>query len=292
MNRKLLVVNNPTSGGRKKNQKTLRELSTFLSSHNIEAQIQTTELNTNAQQIISDHIDKSFTDLIIVGGDGTINEAVNGLKFDIPMTIIPAGTGNDFVKNVPIGKTMQDQFNAIINSTILSIDLGICNDRKFANGVGIGFDGQIVEDMKAKSIPLLKGHSKYYYHVLQVLASYKPRIFNFSIDGESLEKSLIIMTIGNGTTFGGGFKLMPKAKVNDGLLEVCTIGNLSPIRRFMNIHKLSKGTHGSLAEVDFYQVNSVSVKENPLLFAHVDGELMGNPPYEIKVLPNALKLRI
>lgn len=292
MSRKLLVVNNPTSGGRRKNQKILRELNAFLISHHLEFDIRTTELKQNAEKIIKNQLDDSFTDLVIAGGDGTINEAVNGLKFDIPMTIIPAGTGNDFVKNVPLGKTLEDQFKVLTEGTIKYVDLGICNDRKFANGVGIGFDGQIVEDMSVKTVPFLKGHAKYYYHVLQVLASYKVRAFKFSLDDEPFQKPLIIMTVGNGTTFGGGFRLMPNAKVDDGLLEVCTIGELSPIKRFLNIGKLSNGSHGSLKPVHFHQAKEVYVKENPLLFAHSDGERIGKPPYKIKVLPNALKLRI
>ena len=101
MTRKLLVLNNPASGGRRKNQNILRELKAFLSSNEIETQICSTEPNRNAWKTIEDQLDDSFTDLVIVGGDGTINEAVNGLKFDIPMTIIPTGTGNDFVKNIP-----------------------------------------------------------------------------------------------------------------------------------------------------------------------------------------------
>lgn len=292
MKRKLLVVTNPTSGGRKRNQKILRELTAFLSANDLETEIQSTELDRNAQHIIERQLDSSFTDLVIVGGDGTINEAVNGLSQDVPVTIIPAGTGNDFVKNIPLGKSLDQQFEVLTNNNVVSIDLGICNDRKFANGVGIGFDGQIVEDMNGKKVPFLKGHTKYYYHVLQILASYKPRDFDYLLDGEEENKSLILMTIGNGTTFGGGFNLMPNAKIDDGLLEVCMIGKISPIRRFLNIHKLSNGTHESLDEVQFYQSKSVAIKENPLLFAHIDGEQMGSPPYNIKVLPNALKLRI
>jgi len=292
MSRKLLVVNNPTSGGRRKNQKMVRELGAFLNAHNLESNIRSTEKNKNAKEVIENQLDHTYTDLVIVGGDGTINEAVNGLKFDIPMTIIPAGTGNDFVKNIGIGKTLRDQLRVLTHGTIQSIDLGICNDRKFANGVGIGFDGQIVEDMNDKKVPLLKGHAKYYYHVLQILASYHPREFNFSLDGKETSKDLILMTVGNGTTFGGGFRLMPDAKVDDGLLEVCMIGDLSPIRRFLNIHKLSNGSHGSISEVSFHQAASVRIEGNPLLYAHLDGEQMGNPPFDIKVLPKALKLRI
>ncbi|MCP4461137.1 MAG: diacylglycerol kinase family lipid kinase [Cytophagales bacterium] len=292
MGRKLLVVTNPTSGGRKKNQKLLCELTAFITANELEVEIYPTTPDQNACQIIEGNLDDSYSDLVAVGGDGTINEAVNGLKYDIPLTIIPAGTGNDFVKNVPIGETIQDQFQVLIKDTTMSIDLGICNDRKFANGIGVGFDGQIVEDMNGKKVPFLKGHAKYYYHVLQILASYKPRDFKYTQDGESFEQSLILMTIGNGTTYGGGFNLMPDAKVNDGLLDICTIGPLAPIKRFLNIEKLSNGTHGSLDKVNFHQVKSVTIKENPLLFAHADGEQIGKPPFDIKVLPNALKLRI
>ncbi len=292
MPRKLLIVNNPTSGGRKKNIQVLRELNTFLSENNLNAIFQPTNANSNAWETIESQLDDTFTDLIVVGGDGTINEAVNGLKFDIPMTIIPAGTGNDFVKNVPIGKTLFEQMKVLTRNKIKKVDLGICNGRKFANGIGIGFDGQIVEDMNGKKVPVLKGHGKYMYHVLQILASYKERRFNYSQDGEDFEKSLILMTVGNGTTYGGGFKLMPEAKVDDGLLDVCTIGPTSPAKRFLNINKLSNGTHGSMKEVDFHLVKSVSIQENPLLFAHADGEQIGKPPFDIKVLPSALKLRI
>lgn len=241
---------------------------------------------------VAENLDGSFTDLIIIGGDGTINEAINGLKFDIPVSIIPAGTGDDFVKMVNLGKTLNDQIDTAVFGEVKSIDLGICNERKFINGIGIGFDGQIVEDMISKRVPLLKGHAAYYYHVLRILGGYKEKEFGFQLDNQKQEKELILLTIGNGSTFGGGFKLMPEAKLDDGLLEICEIGKLSGLRRFLNIHKLSNGTHGSLEMVNFYRAKRVFVNENPLLFAHIDGERLGNPPFEIRVLPRALNMRL
>ena len=116
MKRKLLVVTNLTSGGRRKNQRILRELTTFLSANNLAADIQRTELDRNAQHIIENQLDSSFTDLVIVGGDSTINEAVNGLNQNIPVTIIPAGTGNDFMKNIPLEKRLHQQFEVITSS--------------------------------------------------------------------------------------------------------------------------------------------------------------------------------
>lgn len=290
MTRKLFVVGNRFSGN-KKTGKILQEFSSFLEEKSIPFEIHDTTKDGNAT-LTTKRLDGSFTDLIIVGGDGTINEAVNGLDHDIPVSIVPAGTGNDFIKNVELGKTREDQFETAINGKINKIDLGKCNERIFLNGVGIGFDGQIVEDMFSKQVPLLKGHLAYYYHVLRILGGYAVKPFEYMIDDHTHKKELILLAIGNGTTFGGGFKLMPKAKVDDGLLEICSIGDLSPISRFLNIHRLSNGSHGKLGMVDFHQVEKLQVRENDLLFAHIDGERMGTPPFEISVLPTALQLRV
>lgn len=85
---------------------------------------------------------------------------------------------------------------------------------------------------------------------------------------------------------------MPEAKINDGLLEICEIGKVSGLRRFLNIHKLSNGTHGSLKEINFHKAKTVRIEANDLLFAHIDGERMGQPPFEISILENALQLRV
>ncbi|MEQ9009302.1 MAG: diacylglycerol kinase family lipid kinase [Ekhidna sp.] len=290
MPRKIFVIWNPFAGG--KALKICKKLSETLNNQEVDYQVFDTNESKSATTTVSEFLDASFTDLIIIGGDGTINESVNGLKHDIPVSILPAGTGDDFIKNVAIGKTLEVQIDTAINGEIKRIDLGQCNDRKFVNGVGIGFDGQIVEDMASKRVPLLRGHAAYYYHVPRILGGYKERSFDYQIDNQSLKKDLILLTVGNGTTFGGGFKLMPEATIDDGLLEICEIGKVSGLRRFLNINKLSNGTHGSLDEINFYKAKSVKVEANDMLFAHIDGERMGQPPFELKILPKAMQLRV
>ena len=287
--RKIFIVWNPASGGHGK--KIVNELTRFIGD-NYSYQVFDTQASKGAKTLVESRFDENFTDLLIIGGDGTINEAVNGLHFDVPISIVPAGTGNDFIKNIQIGKSLNQQFETALEGKIQSVDVGKCNDRLFLNGVGIGFDGQIVEDMVSKRVPLLTGHAAYYYHVLRILGGYRERPFSYSLDGHRHEKELILLTVGNGTTFGGGFKLMPNAKIDDGLLDVCEIGKISGIKRFLNIHKLSNGTHGTLKEVNLYQSQEIMVEENPLLFAHIDGERMGQPPYHIQILPNKIKLRV
>ncbi|WP_420317298.1 diacylglycerol/lipid kinase family protein [Ekhidna sp.] len=289
--KKLFIIGNPHAGQRKL-KKIFSGFKEFLESRNVQFEFHDTEQSKSALKTVSEKLDKSYSDLIVIGGDGTINESINGLNFDIPVSIIPSGTGNDFIKTVELGKNLEQVFETALTGMVHQIDLGQCNDRKFVNGVGIGFDGQIVEDMATKRVPLLSGHAAYYYHVLRILGGYKERPFQYQIDNQKFEKDLILLTIGNGTTFGGGFKLMPEAKIDDGLLEICEIGKISGLRRFLNIHKLSNGTHGSLEEIEFYRAKSINVEANEALFAHIDGERMGQPPFEIKVLPGELKLRV
>ena len=289
--RKIFVLINPFSGGRKKS-KTLSHLTEALKAENFDFEVFDTSKEKNATEVVSNSLDESFTDLIILGGDGTINEAINGLKYDVPFSILPCGTGNDFVKNFNLGSSKHEQILTAIHGQVKEIDLGMCNDRIFLNGVGIGFDGQIVEDMLHKRVPILKGHAAYYYHVLRILGSYKERKFDFEIDGNQFSKDLILLTVGNGTTFGGGFKLMPDAKVDDGKLQICEIGKLGPLRRFTNIHRLSNGSHDKLGEVNLVEAKSVRIEKNPLLFGHIDGEWLGQPPFDIKVLPSAAKIRV
>lgn len=290
MTRRLFIVANPATGT-KKLEYILRELMDFCVARDFDFEVFLTAASQNAWLTVEKHLDETYTDLIVVGGDGTVNEAINGLKYPIPVTIIPNGSGNDFVKNIDIGEELEDHIQIIRSGKVRTIDLGICNGRKFINGIGVGFDGQIVADMQHKK-SLLKGPAKYYYFVLRILASYKSRSFRFTQDKHLQQKDLILMTIANGTTFGGRFKLTPDAEINDNILDVCEIGKINGLRRFMNIRRLKEGTHNILSEVKFSRCQHLHIDENPNLQAHIDGEYFGNPPFQIGVLPNALKIRV
>lgn len=291
MSRKFFIVANPASG-RSRISRVLHFVSEYLQNSNQEFEIFETTHAIRGTETVKENLDTSYTDLMIVGGDGTINEVVNGLDFDIPISIIPAGTGDDYSKVLNIGKSLEDHVRNAVEGSLLKVDLGICNDRKFVNGIGVGFDGQIVADMEQKTVRFLSGHAKYYYHVLQILSTYKYREFEGTIDGVSFNKKLMSMTIAKGTTFGGGFMLTPHGDITDGKLAICDLGEISPIRRYLNILKLQGGSHSNVEGVSLYHANEIYIKENELLEGHIDGEYLGKPPFRIKVLPKALTVRV
>ncbi|MDB4012854.1 diacylglycerol kinase family protein, partial [Cyclobacteriaceae bacterium] len=165
MSRHFFVLINPQSG-RGKSQKIGKKVAEFLRRHEIKFAVFETRNDCRGAQTVEENLTPDYTDLMIIGGDGTINEAINGLKLDLPVSFIPSGSGNDFVKNIRIGSTLETQLDTALHGPITRIDIGLCNDRKFINGVGIGFDGQIAADMIHRKVPFLSGQLKYYYHVL------------------------------------------------------------------------------------------------------------------------------
>lgn len=291
MRRRALIIYNPSSG-RSKLKNSLDKLISELDEVGIHADLLETKLETEPSTYIQPRIDKSITDVIAVGGDGTLNHVLNGIKdCDVTLNIIPAGTGNDFVKNIDIGGALEEQIDTILKGKEIKIDVGICNEQLFLNGVGLGFGGQIVSDMLIKK-SWLSGHAKYYFFVLRILATFKAISLKLIIDSNQLNENLILLTIANGTTFGGGFRLAPDADIFDGLLDICMIGDISPVKRFLNIHKLSNGTHGKLGDVKFEKTKSITIEENPYILGEIDGEPLGHPPFNIKLLPDYLKIRV
>lgn len=285
---------NPAAGFGK-GAKIVGEVEKFLRTHHLPYESFFTKKGQNAKVIVKRRLDETFTDLVVIGGDGTLNDAINGIGGNkhVVVNIISTGTGNDFIKSVEVGNNFIQQLDTLLHGVEKTIDLGVCNDRLFHNGVGLGFDGQIVADMKQKGRPwLLWGYGAYLYRVLRILSSYQEKELSFTIDGKHFKKKVLLLTIANGTTFGGGFKLTPDAKVDDGLLEVCLIEKLMPWNRFMNLGKLGSGKHGKLSEVTFYKAIEVTIAPDKKQWMHIDGELMGHPPFEVKVEKQALKVRV
>ena len=290
MSRHFFVLINPQSG-HGKSQKIGIKVADFFRHHEIKFTVFETQNDCRGTQTVEENLNAAFTDLMIIGGDGTINEAINGLNIDLPVSIIPSGSGNDFVKNINIGSTLETQLKTALSGPVNRIDIGLCNDRKFINGVGIGFDGQIAADMIYRKVPFLRGQLKYYYHVLHILGSYQYRDFDLTIDQVPQRQNLILLTIANGTTFGGGFKLTPHAKLNDGKLSVCTIGMLSPLQRYLKVLTLQEGSHHRLKEVSLFDATELIIGANAQLEAHIDGEYFNQPPFSVSILPSALQIR-
>jgi YegS/Rv2252/BmrU family lipid kinase len=231
-----------------------------------------------------------FTDLVIMGGDGTLNYVINHFKqIPIPIGYVPCGTGNDFGHMLHGKKKMNKYLLDALFAPIQTVDAGICNERMFLNGVGIGFDGWVVKRLLAKRF--FKGKAAYYSTVISLLFFYREQPVQVTIDGKEFTQPMFMFSAANGKTYGGGFKVAPLANVQDGQLECISIRDIPLIKRLRYLPVIEKGAHLHLPFITYNQAKHVTLRSAIPLEAHLDGEYMQANQFEIKILPKHFYFR-
>jgi len=212
---------------------------------------------------------KKYEDYTIfsVGGDGTLNEVVNGMvNSKAKLGVIPSGTGNDFYKTF---KDIKEE----------KIDLGKVNDRYFINVASIGFDADIACYANELKKGKLSSKSVYILSIIHEFFSFKP----IDINLEGKEKSSTILTICNAKYYGNGFKIAPKAILNDGLFDVIDIKSLNKFQIINLIIKLANAKHLNSKNVDFYRAASLNIDSKLLLNCNIDGEIIKDNSFKFSI---------
>lgn len=244
--------------------------------------------------------------LIAAGGDGTVNEVVNGiltqkeLKYEKILGVIPIGSGNDFAKmlnlramNIKLaievarrGKTINSDAGIIEYKTHDGIEM----KRYFINGVGIGFDATVAAE--SQKIRYLRGLPLYLLSLFKTLSRYRAPQVELSINGKTFCERIYLIAIGNGTSAGGGFLLTPYASITDGVFDVCVVKNVSIPRVIQVFPSVLKGRHLRYPEVSMFKAEEISVSSEDELTVHADGEILGRKIKNLKVsvLPSSVKV--
>lgn len=229
------------------------------------------------------------TSVIAIGGDGTAYEVACGLmNTGVPMGIIPAGTGNDFIKTVSIPKKPMEALEFILTHDARPVDVGGLNDRLFLNVCGTGFDVTVL-DYTLAAKKYCRGLLPYLVGLIRGIAHYKPVYVRFTVDGHTEEREVLICSIANGRYFGGGIAICPEATADDGLLDLVIAEHqprwklpfLVPSLLMGRIDKFSFTTHKRCKTVELY---SKGMRLN------ADGEVSEMDEAKFSVLQGALTL--
>ncbi len=228
--------------------------------------------------------------IVAIGGDGTVNEVVQGMVFsDTPLGIIPGGTGNDFVRSLQIPNRLEQAVDIILAGQTRRIDVGKINGTYFANNIGFGFDAAVnitASTMSSRS----GGLSLYLRALIRTLGKYQPVQLTITMNDRSVEQEIFLLSIGNGTTCGGGFRLTPQAKLDDQLLDVTLLKPLPLASLLWHFPKVFLGTIGRVSYASQERTTELTVMSSAPLPIHVDGEIFsGNDGnYKVSIVPRAL----
>jgi YegS/Rv2252/BmrU family lipid kinase len=300
---KFCFIINPKSGKQRPNR-LIRRLKALLERNSLPYEFQITTKPGHAIALAEKAASSGLFDRIVaVGGDGTINEVVNGMvricmqDKDVPgnypaLGLIPAGLGNDTASGLGIPRGLNDAYTVLIQGSTRHIDIGEVNGRFFINGVGVGYDGAVISEMdEIRRKGKILSRWIYFKCLMHQLQQFTPPLLCLEIDNNSLppQRYLLVLT-GNGIRFGGIFNMTPKAIFDDGLLDILLVEAIPKHTFLLNIPRVIMGKHLSLKQVSYYMSKKVTIKSDNPVPCHIDGESYYNNQFSIRLLPKALKI--
>lgn len=301
------VVINPAAGNGKAGSVAQSLLQKIKSSTDFEINIAFSQGENHAKFITRKAILDGASMIIAVGGDGTINEVVNGFFIDrkplnplCELGIISCGTGNGYARTLKNPTSLKQQIESMLRPGCCEMDLGSITfrdsagkrvNRLFVNECQIGI-GKEVASYVGKKSKILGGKISFGLSAAFLAMIMKPLALEIGYDNGSLNQyKLIGLVIGNGTECAGGMKLTPDAKLNDGLFDVLSIEDMKVSQRMLNLSKVYSGTHVYSPHFSVKRCKKLEIRSDAGVSAEGDGEVLGFAPFDIEILPAAIKIK-
>jgi len=299
-----LIVNPTAANGTV--AKRWPEIQGILRAESFEYDFVLTERVGHATELARSAVNAGCELIVAVGGDGTLNEVVNGLVADgkainanAQLGFITSGTGADFVRTLGLPRDPLASARHLAQASgSRVIDLGeiiyradgIECHRYFANVVGMGFDGEVIERTE-RGGKHLSGTVPYLTALVTTVFNYKNKDVTLQIDDQTIQGKMNSVIACNGQYFGGGMRVGPHAAMDDGKLDVIVLGNFGVLEVLTNTPKIYNGTHLSHPKISEYRGTMVKVESKQRILIEADGELIGEGPPTFRIVPAALRLR-
>jgi diacylglycerol kinase (ATP) len=262
-----------------------------------------TEAPGHAIELARDAARQGFETVVAVGGDGTINEIVNGIYSgggisSTTLGIISTGTGSDYIRTIGLPRRPEDACRRFLQPRKLAVDIGVAEydysgrkvERLFVNFAGMGFDAEIVR-RTTQQFKSLGSLPSYLLGTLVTLLTYRNRDISLVIDGETAERRVCTVIMNNGRYGGGGMHTAPGASVDDGLFDVLIIDDIGKPDLLRSLPRIYKGTHLTHRRVSLKKAKEIEVRSRDgSMYLQADGELLGRLPARFRILPGVLNV--
>jgi len=241
--------------------------------------------------------------LVVVGGDGSVNEVVNGVADaeNVEIAVIPRGTGWDFARSLGIPRDLDAAVAVALSGEVREIDLGLVSYKTwagteaarahFANVGSAGISGAIAKRANETS-KALGGKISYYWATLAAFARWQTGEMRVSVDDEVRDGKMIDVMVANGRYLGGGMMMLPEAEPDDGLFDVLLIGDVTKRDLLFTLPKSYRGKHLPHPRLEVLRGRVVTVDADEPLPIEIDGEQPGTTPARFEVVPNGLRVRV
>lgn len=291
---KLFLILNPAAG-KNKGEKAIEKALPLLESKGIQLEVQTSNYTGHSIQLAHEFNPANYDGIVAVGGDGTLFEIINGLlkkhqNFDIPIGQIPVGTGNSFIKDLEI-HTIEDAVEKIAGGKTRKVDVGFFKypegEYYFINLLGTGFVSNVAHRAgKYKAL----GPLSYVIGVFEEVVQLQSVPLEMTIDGKVYQRDYIFTEICNSTRTGGNMIMAPDAKIDDGLLDIILLNNISKFNLLKVFPQIFKGTHVNDSHAETFKGRKIKIVTETPQRLTPDGEVFGTTPLEVSILPQKITM--
>ncbi len=297
----MMVIVNPIAANGRVGRKwpSVRE---FLEKKGVPFSFALTQYPAHAITLAAEAVEKGFRTIVAFGGDGTLNEVVNGafrhgISSEITIGAIPGGTGSDFTRSLDMPRDPVKAFERILEGRTMRVDLGEIEcfkdgkpeRRYFINVAGLGFDA-VVAERTNRSPKVLGGTIPYLYNLLITLLTFRSLPFKIALDSITLELRAYLLVVANGKYFAGGMFVAPGALLDDGKFYVAIGEDMSKFEFLSLVPKVYKGAHIGHPKVRIYEAQTVEVSSDVTLFIQAEGELVGVAPARFRLHSRAVNI--
>ncbi len=267
-----------------------------------------TEGPGTATTLVREAIRSGGRDVGIVGGDGSVNEALNGMmegdalvEARARLTILPVGSGTDYARTLGLPRGLEHAHEILASPRFRRVDVGRCEStnsqgdlqtRYFANILEAGSGGEVVDRVNRSSKPF-GGRFAFFTAIIATLFTYRNRSIRVEVDDKPFaEGRMNGVIVANGRYFGSGLQPAPEARLDDGLLDIVVFGDVSPAEALASMGKLRTGEHLAHPKVSHTQGRRLVATSEEKVLAEMDGERVGTLPMQARVLPGLLSVRV
>lgn len=248
----------------------------------------------HARRLVEGALERGMDALVVVGGDGIVSLALQVLaQTDVPLAIIPSGTGNDHAREFGLPtRSPEAAADVVVDGTVDTVDLGRIRgadgtDRWFGTVMAAGFDSLVTDRTNRMRWP--HGRMRYNVAMLAELSKLRLLPFRLTFDGVALDTELTLAAFGNTKSYGGGMLICPDADPRDGMLDATMVASASRTKLIRLFPTVFKGTHVDLDEVRTQRATVITV-DSPGINAYADGEYVCPLPVEVSAVPRALRI--
>lgn len=299
-----LVIINPNAGNGR-GRKDWKKISNILETNGIRFHEYFTSCKGDGIRLSNIGLCEGYRKIISIGGDGTLNEILNGIcsqnccpTNQITLALIPVGTGNDWGKMFGITSDYYKAVEIIMQNRQLLHDIctisyyngDIQEKRYFLNIAGLGFESVVVRKTNRQKEKGWNFKALYFLNILTSMLFYKNTHAKVMVGDRIIEDKVFSINVGNGLYCGGGMRQTPDAIPTDGILNVTIIKNISKLDIIRNLHILYDGTILSHPKIEGHTGKKITVTSDSLLYTESDGESLGHTPAEFEIIPAALKI--